>query len=715
MRFPRVLVLAVLLTAACACAPEDPSPMYPETERENVFDQIHGRIVADPYRWLEDAGEQRVQDWMNAQDELTRAYLAEVPGREAVEARLRELFYYDSVSAPRHRGSRYFFSRRHADREKSILYWKEGEEGEERILLDPNLLSEDGSVSLGVWVPSPDGAYVAYTLRENNADAATLYVRDVAAGEDLSGEVIPGAKYAYPSWTPDGSGFVYTRLPVDPEISPADLPGHAEVRFHTLGEDSDSDPVIHPALGDARVFINGSLSKDGRFLFVAISHGWNATDVYFQDLKPPRGRAVPPSRAGEETFVPLAEGRPALFSVMSWEDSFYVLTNEGAPRFRIFKVDPARPEREAWREIVAESDAPIQTVEIIGRRLVVEYLRNAASELEVRDLEGQLLYPVALPGLGSVYGLVGNEDEDDAYFSYSSFTEIPQIYRLSVSSGETELWAKIDFPGDTSGFVVEQVWYPSKDGTKVSMFVVRPAGAALDGSHPTILTGYGGFNVSRTPTFAMTIVAWLEMGGIWAVPNLRGGGEYGEEWHRAGMLLEKQNTFDDFIAAAEYLVDEGYTRPEKLSIRGGSNGGLLVGAAMVQRPELFRAVICAVPLLDMIRYHLFGSGATWIAEYGSAEDPAQFEALHAYSPYHHVVEGTDYPAMLVLSADSDDRVDPMHARKFTAAVQWATRGERPVLLRIERQAGHGGADLVRQQVEETADTFAFLMRELGME
>jgi prolyl oligopeptidase len=715
MRRHHSLVLLLPLLAAAGCATEELSLMYPETKRQEIVEEIHGQPVADPYRWLEDAGDPEVLAWMEAQDALTRQTLHGLSGREEIAARLTELFYYDAVAPPVHRGSRFFYTRRHADREKAILYWKEGDDGAERVLIDPNTLSSDGSISLGVWVPSHDGTLLAYTLRENNMDAATLYVRDVESGEDRPVDVIPGAKYASPSWTPDGRGFLYTRLPVDSGIAPAELPGRAELRFHSLGTDPAEDPLVHPALGDPSKFLGGYLSYDGRFLFAVVAHGWNATDVYYQDLARPGGPRRRPEDAGSRNFHTLVEGRPALFTVTAWQGAFYLLTNDEAPMFRVFRVDPDRPRREAWEEIVPEGDATIQVMGLVGGHLVLERLRNASSELEVRTLEGKPVRQVSLPGLGSVYELTGDEDRDDAYYTYSSFTEAPQIYRLSVSSGETSLWAETDFPMDTSPFTVEQVWYTSRDGTRVSMFIAHRRDLERHGDHPTILTGYGGFNVSRTPVFAATIVAWIERGGIWAVPNLRGGGEYGEEWHKAGMQQHKQNSFDDFIAAADYLIEHGYTRPERLAIRGGSNGGLLVGATMVQRPGLCRAVICAVPLLDMVRYHLVGSGMTWTSEYGSAEDPGQFEILYSYSPYHHLVRCTSYPATLILSADSDDRVDPMHARKFAAALQWATAGPHPVLLRIERQAGHGGADLVRQQVEETADTFAFLEHELGMD
>ncbi|WP_428264412.1 prolyl oligopeptidase family serine peptidase [Haliangium sp.] len=688
---------------------EEVELVYPETPRDDVTDELHGTVVADPYRWLEDAGDARVQAWMEAQDQLARRYLGALPERNRLAARLRELSYYDAVSAPRKRGERYFYTRRHADKEKAVLYWKNGADGEERVLIDPNTLSEDGSISLGSWSPSEDGAKLAYNLSENAADEATLYVMDVDSGKTSQTDVIAGAKYAWASWTPDGKGFYYTRLPVDPDIPVAELPGHAHVRYHRLGTDPGADPIVYPATGNPRTFVGAAVSRDGRWLILSVQHGWNATDVYFKDLSERRR-----SRRGDHHgFTPLVTGVPATFQVWPWDDTFYVLTNHEADRYRVLAVDPDRPSMRRWKEIVPQSQAVIESFAVVGGHLVLTYLDNAHSRLEVRALDGTPVRQVELPGVGSVSNMIGNEDEDEAYYVFTSYTEPPQIYRTSVTSGDSELWSAIELPFDASRFAVDQVWYPSHDGTQISMFLIRPADAEPDGGNPTILYGYGGFNVTLTPAFSVNIAAWVERGGIYAIPNLRGGGEYGEAWHEAGMLLAKQNVFDDFLAAAEYLEHAGWTRPERLAISGGSNGGLLVGAAMTQAPARFAAVVCSVPLLDMVRYHLFGSGKTWIPEYGSAEDPAQFAALYAYSPYHRVAEGTSYPALLMLSADSDDRVDPMHARKFTAAVQWANVGDAPMLLRIERNAGHGGADLVRQQVERSADTLAFLHQLLG--
>jgi prolyl oligopeptidase len=675
----------------------------PPTARLDLKETLFGVEVQDPYRWLEDEKDPAVLSWMAEQDAAARSALAGLPARQALRRRFRELYYVDAISAPLHRGGRYFYTRRHADREKAVVYWREGAQGSERVLLDPNAISADGSTALGVWVPAWDGGTVVYALRPNNSDEATLYVRDVATGRISDVDVIEGGKYAEPCWTPAGDGFYYTWLPAEPGVAIADRPGRAEIRFHRLGVPQASDLLVYPRTGDARTFLSVDLSRDGRWLFVYVAHGWNSTDVYVRDLTSPTA-----------AWRPLAVGRDALYLVHAWRDRFYVLTNEGAPRFRVMRAEAARPDRGSWVEVVPEAThGVIEDLRLLGEHLVLGCLENAASRLEVRTLDGARVREIALPALGSTFGLTGNPDEDDAFFGYQSFTTAPEIHHISISTGQTSLWSAVKVPVDTAAFTVEQVWYTSRDGTRVSMFVVRRRTMRRDGSTPFLLYGYGGFSVSERPAFTTGLFPWLEAGGGFAVANLRGGGEYGEQWHRAGMRHQKQNVFDDFIAAAEYLQGNGYTRADRLAIMGGSNGGLLVGAAMVQRPELFRAVACAVPLLDMVRYHLFGSGKTWIAEYGSADDEADFHTLYAYSPYHHV-RPAPYPAVLVTTADTDDRVDPMHARKMTAALQAATTSGRPVLLRIERNAGHGGADMVKQAVELSADRYAFLMREVGL-
>lgn len=676
---------------------------YPDTRREDIVEELAGRKVADPYRWLEDEASPEVAAWMRAQDDFTRSHLGALPGREALAERVAALTYIDSISPPYRRGDRFFYSRSHKDKEKSVYYVKQGRDGDEQVLIDPNLLSDDGSISVSGMSPSHSGRWVAYKLSENNADAATMYVRDLETGRDTAIDVIRGARYAHASWTRDDKGFYYVALPVGEDVPVAEMPGHAHVRYHRLGEDPASDEIVVPATGDPTMFLGAGVSEDGRWLFLYKTRGEN-NEVYFRDRRKKNG-----------AFTPLAVGFDASYGVDVYQGRFYVTTNADAPNFRVFAVDPKSPDRAAWTEIVAERDHPLQGAYIVGGHLVLSYLRDAHDRMEIHDLKGNLVREVDLPGLGSASGLIGREDDDEAYYAFSSFTTPPQIYRTSVSTGDTELWAKIEYPVDTSRFESKQVWFPSKDGTRVSMFVVHAKGIELDGSHPTLLYGYGGFNVTLGADFSPYALAWVERGGVYAKANLRGGGEYGEDWHSAGMLDRKQNVFDDFIAAAEWLVAEGWTKPARLAIGGRSNGGLLVGATMTQRPDLFAVALPGVGVMDMLRFNRFTIGWAWESDYGSPADPGQFEALYAYSPYHNLEAGTRYPATLVYTADHDDRVVPAHSFKFAAALQHAHEGDTPVLIRIDTKAGHGKGKPVSKSIDEWADLWAFTLANLGVE
>ncbi len=670
---------------------------YPDNHRdEAIADELFGTKVKDPYRWLEDASKEPVKAWSEQQDKLARATLAAYPERDAIAKRLTELLYVDALSAPRKRGSRIFYSRRHADKEKSIVYVKQGEKGAEKVLFDPNSWSTDSSVSLGTWVPSWDGKKVAYAVKKNNSDEATLKVIDVETMKDSEVDVIEGAKYAQPSWTPRGDGFYYTWLPTDPAIKPDQRPGFAEVRFHKLGDKPEKDELVHEKTGDPTKFIGGDLTKDGKLFFLSIDSGWTSNDLFVRDGADRKAK-----------WTKLSTPAVAHYRAEGHKGVIYLMTDWQAERWRIFKVDPKKPDAKDWVEIVPQHPtATMDGFSIIGGKLAIAYLDKAQSRIELRDLDGKSPMPVDLGGVGSVTGLVGLPDESEAYLGFESFTAPLEIRKFSVKDGKSTLYSKTNIPIDASKFSTEQVEYKSKDGTVVTMFVVGAKDAKKDGENKVYLYGYGGFQVNLTPSFYATLYPWLERGGLLAIPNLRGGAEYGEAWHQAGMKLKKQNVFDDFIGAARFLIDKKYTKPEKLVIAGASNGGLLVGAAMTQAPELFAGVVCGVPLLDMVRYHTFGSGRTWIAEYGSSDNEAEFKALYGYSPYHHVNDNVRYPAMLMLAADSDDRVDPLHARKFSAAVQDATSGG-PVLLRIEKNSGHGGADQRKAEVQKGADRLAF--------
>jgi prolyl oligopeptidase len=555
-------------------------------------------------------------------------------------------------------------------------------------------MSADGSISVGYVVPSLDGKLVAYTTTANNADESDLHVMEVDTKKEL--DLVKGVRYTTPSWTPDGKGFFYTWIPSDPAIDESDRMAYGEVRYRKIAEHQDE--LFREKTGDATRWQGAGVSEDGKYLFLSISHGWSETDLYVMFLE-----------EKERKWRELAVGRKALYSVEAHQDTFYILTNKDAPKYRVHAVKP--DQLDEWTEIIPEdAEAVIDEMAIVGGKLGVKYLRNASSELAVFEVDGRKVRTVPLPAIGTSSGLIGSQSSDTAYFTFSSYTHPLEVYRTSIATGDTELFTKVAVPIDPDAFEVKQVRYPSKDGTQISMFLVHKKGVEQDGENPTLLYGYGGFNISLTPDFNPSRIPWLERGGIYAIPNLRGGGEYGEAWHQAGMRSNKQNVFDDFIAAAEWLIEEKYTRKEKLAISGRSNGGLLVGAAMTQRPELFAAVLCGVPLLDMVRYHLVGIGKAWIPEYGSPEVKEEFEVLHRYSPYHRVKPGTAYPALLMLSADSDDRVDPMHARKFHAVLEEAGARE-PNLLRIEMNSGHGGADLRKAFVEQTVDELSFLLAE----
>jgi prolyl oligopeptidase len=684
---------------------DEPALDYPETKRQEIVEEIHGQTVEDPYRWLEAEDEDAVQDWMNQQNDIARSYLSDLERHDPLEERFRELYYVETMSEPTRKGEFVFYSRKPADQEKAIYYWRKLESEDETVLLDPNKMSDDGSIAVKGIFPSHDGTTVAYKLSENNADASTLYVMDTVSGKKSEVDTIPNAKYAYPSWNPEGDGFYYTYLPKPKGVSVDERPGYSQVRFHELGTDPAKDEVIRPKTGDPKTFQGVWMSRNGNWLVHYISHGWDRDDVFYKNA----------SREDGE-WKELAVGTEHTYSVTMWDDQFYIKTDRDAPKKTLYKVAAAKAhDVDQWEVIVPEDEAVLEYVQVIGGHLVLTYLEKAANQMSVYTLEGKKVREVELPGLGASVGMSGDPRYDEAFYSFQSFTQPRQIYQTSIEEGGSELWASVEVPVDPSPYEVDQVTYESKDGTEVTMFLVHRKDIELDGDNPTLLYGYGGFNISMRPYFRASIYPWLEAGGVYAVPNLRGGGEYGEEWHEAGMLENKQNVFDDFIAAAEFLIAEGYTTPARLGIYGGSNGGLLVGAVMTQRPELYGAVVCAVPLLDMLRYHLFGSGKTWMLEYGDPDNPEHFRWLAEYSPYHHVEDDTDYPALLMLSADSDDRVDPMHARKFVAAVQHATNSGEPVLLRVEQNAGHGGGNMVKKTVSEQADLYAFLFDELAGE
>lgn len=673
----------------------------PQTRVEHVDEDFHGSLIADPYRWLEDGASAEVQAWVAAQNAYTAEVLGTQPGRERLRAALAEALAVGLIAAPQLRGARVFYQRRDGDQNQPVLYVRDTLDAAPRALLDPNALRADGTVALDWWYASPDGGLLAYGISEAGDEKSTLRVLDVTTGAPLP-DTIPHTRYSSVAWLADGSGFYYSRYPTPGAVPPGDENYNQRVFRHTLGADWADDPLIFGAGRDPHEIYGLRLSRDGRWLLINASLGWARNDLYLYDT-------------ASAQLTPIVEGIEALFDGTIDGDDLYILTNLDAPNYQLFKTSVAQPGREHWRLIVAESEQVLQDLRVVGGRLALAYLRDAASRLVIASTAGAVEREVTLPTLGSIEGLSGSADQPTLLLTFASFFVPPTLYRYDVAAGELAVLDRIDSPLETSAYEVRQVWYTSRDGTRVSMFLMHRRGLQPGGEHPTLLTGYGGFNVNMTPYFWRSLVVWLQRGGVAALPNLRGGGEYGESWHQAGMLANKQNVFDDFIAAAEWLIAEGYTSPPRLAISGGSNGGLLVGAALTQRPDLFKAVVCRVPLLDMLRYHHFLIARLWIPEYGSAEDPEQFGWLHAYSPYHRVTPGTAYPAVFFTTAESDSRVDPLHARKMAALMQAANPNGAPVLLRIDTRAGHGAGKPLTKVLDEEVEIWTFLGWQLGVE
>jgi prolyl oligopeptidase len=679
-----------------------PAFRYPPTRRDDVTDVLHGEQVVDPYRWLESSETDEVREWTSVQNGLTEAYLAEYPGRAAIRSRLETLLAIGVLGSPTPAGGRYFYQRRDGTQNQPVLWVRDGVDGADRVAVDPNALNPEGTTALDWYYPSEDGRLLAYGLSENGREESVLHVLDVSTGALLP-DRIPHTRAAELAWLPDDSGFYYTRFPAPGTVPAGEEHYHRAVYFHRLGDDPSADRLVfQPA---AKEFWPGAtLSPDGRWLLLSVSRTFDQNDLWIQD------------RAAGTLPVAIAKDLPAIFDAEVVEDTVYLRTNHHAPTYGLYALDAARPELASARTLVApRADAVLDGATVVGRHLALTYLERATSRLELADRNGSSMREVPLPGLGSIFGIGAEWDGDELFYGFTSYTVPPSVYRIDLQTGAETLWRRVEAEFDPERFEVRQVTYPSRDATPITMFLVHPRGLPLDGNNPTYLTGYGGFNVSMTPGFSRSLLLWLEQGGVVAIPNLRGGGEYGETWHQAGMLANKQNTFDDFIAAAEWLIANGYTRPGRLAAAGGSNGGLLMGAVLTQRPDLFRAVVVQVPLLDMLRYHHFLIARLWIPEYGSPEDPTQFAWLRAYSPYHHVRDGAPYPAVLLATAESDTRVDPMHARKMAARLQAASGSGQPVLLRLEARAGHGAGKPLSKVLDELTDTWTFVFRELGLD
>jgi prolyl oligopeptidase len=694
-----------------------------------VVDRYHGIAVVDPYRWLEASEDAKVRAWSVEQTRYTEHAITARPAYGATRARVEGLLRVGSVEPPsvivpravhepthplpgsmvQHASpARYIYRRQAPDQDHPVLYARDGSVGRERVLIDPSSLSGDHTTSLDWWVPSWDGRLLAYGLSKGGTEDSTLWVLDVDTAENLpETEIIPRARYASVAWLPDGSGFYYSRYPAPGTVPTGEEQFHRRIFEHRIGRAVDLDAEVFGAGRAMTDMPSVEISPSGRWLVASVSMGWSRREAYLKD------RAKGPAAPWARLAVP---DRDAIFDVAAFDDHLLVRTNDGAPTYRLYRVDPEHPERSAWQEILRPAPHVLVEVTEIRGELFANYIVNACSVLKRFSSDGRPKGEVRLPTLGTVHHVSGAWNGNEAFFDFTSFVIPSMVFRLDLQAEEPALWAEARAPFEASEYVVDQEWATSKDGTRFPMFVTRKKETPRDGSAAVLLSGYGGFDISQLPAWSGARYAFLDRGGVSVVANLRGGGEYGEAWHRAGMLEHKQNVFDDFIAAAEHLTRTGLTSPDRLAILGGSNGGLLVGAAMTQRPDLFRASVCLVPLLDMLRYERYLLGKLWIPEYGSVENPAQFAALYAYSPYHHVVRGTHYPAVFLAAAEGDTRVDPLHARKMAALLQDATAGsDRPVLLRIEDKAGHGAGKPIAKRVDEAALIYTFLFWQLGME
>ncbi len=673
---------------------------YPQTRKVDVVDEIHGTSVPDPYRWLEDDNSPETKEWVAAQNRVTEDFLTTIPQRGEIRKRLADLWNFERTGAPREYGGRWFFTHNTGLQNQSVLKVADTMDGEGRVLLDPNKLSDDGTVALSNFQPSEDGKLLAYSISRGGSDWNEILVRDTATGKD-TGDHLKWVKFSSLSWAKDGSGFYYSRY--DAPAPGAALTQKNEFQklcFHKIGTPQSEDKLIYERKDRPRWGFGGGLTEDGKFLVIHVSEGTDPKNRFFY-------REV--SEADSPVVELLAEADASYDFIGNEGDLFYFRTDLDAPRHRVIAIDVRKPERESWKEIIPQAKDLLQGASSVGGYLVCEYLRDAKSAITVHDLSGKQIREVALPGIGSAGGFEGRRKDKETFYSFTSFTDPGAIYRYDLASGKSTLWKRPEVGFDGDAYETKQVFVTSKDGTKVPVFIVHKKGLKLDGSHRVLLSGYGGFNISLGPGFSIGRAVWLERGGVFALANLRGGGEYGREWHLAGTRLRKQNVFDDFIAAAEWLVKEKYTVPSRLAIQGGSNGGLLVGACMTQRPDLYGAALPAVGVMDMLRFHKFTIGWAWEKDYGSAEDPEEFKVLLGYSPYHALKPGTRYPATMVTTADHDDRVVPAHSFKFAARLQECQAKEGPpVLIRIDTSAGHGAGTALSKLIDKTADEWAFL-------
>lgn len=683
------------------------------SRRTDTTDIIHGVMVADPYRWLEDLNSEETSTWIAAQNERTTAYLAHIPQRAAIQQRLTELWNYERYGIPFRCGDRYFFTRNNGLQNQAVLYWTATLTAEPQILLDPNQLSADGTVALSGYSISEDGRLLAYGLSSSGSDWTEWRVREVESGRDRA-DLLQWVKFSGAAWTHDNQGFFYSRFaaPTAGETY-KDVNYYQKLYYHQLGTPQAADQLVYERPDQKEWGFGAVVTDDGRYLIIYVTRGtFRQNGIFYKDLhgKDLHGKDL---CNDESPVIELFNRFDAAYDFIGNDGArFYFRTDLDAPLSRVIAVDIHQPEQ--WQEILPESSDSLRNVNLLKDQLIGTYLHNAHSQVKRFTKEGTLIDEVSLPGIGSVNGFSGHQDDQETFYSFTSFTTPTAVYHYDLTTGKSTIFHQPELDFDPGHYETKQIFYTSKDGTRVPMFVCHKKGITLDGNNPTYLYGYGGFNIPLTPSFSSSTLVWLEMGGIFVQANLRGGGEYGKAWYQAGTFDAKQNVFDDFIAAAEWLIAHGYTRTPKLAIGGGSNGGLLVGACLTQRPDLFGACLAAVGVLDMVRFHKFTIGWAWVSDYGSPDDPDAFQALLAYSPYHNLTPGTSYPATLITTGDHDDRVFPAHSFKFAAALQHAQGGSAPILIRIETKAGHGAGKPIAKLIEEVADRWAFLVNVLGM-
>ena len=695
----------LLLLVACNQNPNntnDEKMNYPQTRMDNTVDTYFGTQVADPYRWLEDDRSAETAQWVKAQNDFTFGYLSKIPYRQAIKEKLEKLWNYEKLSAPFTEGDYTYYYKNDGLQNQSVLYRKD-KEGKEEIFLNPNTFSKDGTTSLGDVAFSEDGSLVAYLISEGGSDWRKGIVLDAKTKKAI-GDTLVDIKFSSVAWK-GNEGFFYSSYdkPKGSELS-AKTDQH-KLYYHKLGTSQKSDKLIFGGTPAEKYrYVSGTVSNDGKYLFISVANATSGNKLFVKDLSNPKSSLV--------TITNNFDGDTGF--VNNQGTTLFLETNINAPNGRLVKVDFKNPQPEHWQDVIPETKN-VLSITTAGKYLFAKYMVDALSHVKQYDYEGKLIREVKLPSIGSAGGFYAKKDETHTYFSFTNYAYPTQIYKMDLATGATELYWKPAIAFDATHYESKQVFYTSKDGTKIPMMITYKKGIELNGKNPTLLYGYGGFNISLMPTFGVANAVWLELGGVYAVPNLRGGGEYGKQWHDAGTKMQKQNVFDDFISAAEYLIKEKYTSPQYLAIKGGSNGGLLVGATMLQRPDLFKVALPAVGVLDMLRYHTFTAGAGWAYDYGTSDDSKEmFEYLKAYSPLHNVKQGVAYPATLITTGDHDDRVVPAHSFKFAAELQAKQTGNNPILIRIETNAGHGAGTPVSKTIEQNADLQAFTLWNMGI-